>query len=182
MFCAIFSYDKISCSQGSLSHFLFTEKSTIKDWEIVLIAAATIVFFLLVAIGVLAVSIQIISLHFCDAYLIIKTTNHARIEFGVLGNRYTCTPCFNCIHLIGWSKFLVTICKLNRNQMIESFSVIYTGEVRERRKAFERKVVGKNVNFQFVSWARKFLLSQWVGCRKMMAYGVAPTYFYHVND
>ena len=44
----------------SLSHFLFTE-STIKDWEIVLIAAATIVFFLLVAIGVLAVSIQIIS-------------------------------------------------------------------------------------------------------------------------
>ena len=34
-----------------------------------LIAAATIVFFLLVAIGVLAVSIQIISLHFCDAYL-----------------------------------------------------------------------------------------------------------------
>ncbi|XP_027036210.1 tenascin-like, partial [Pocillopora damicornis] len=31
------------------------EKSTIKDWEIVLIAAATIVFFLLVAIGVLAV-------------------------------------------------------------------------------------------------------------------------------
>ena len=69
MFCAIFSYDKISCSQGSLSHFLFTEKSTIKDWEIVLIAAATIVFFLIVAIGVLAVSIQIISLHFCDAYL-----------------------------------------------------------------------------------------------------------------
>ena len=38
------------------------------------------------------------------------------------------------------------------------------------------------MNFQFVSWARKFLLSQWVGCRKMMAYGVAPTYFYHVND
>ena len=123
MFCAIFSYYKNSCSQGSLSHFLFTEKPTIKDWEIVLIAAATIVFFLLVAIGVLAVSIQLISLHFCNAYLIIKTTNHGRIEFGVLGNRYTCTPCFDCIHLIGWSKFLVTICKLNRNQMIESFTV-----------------------------------------------------------
>ena len=64
MFCAIFSYDKISCSQGSLTHFLFTEKSTIKDWEIVLIAAATIVFFLIVAIGVLAVSMLLISLHF----------------------------------------------------------------------------------------------------------------------
>ena len=32
-----------------------------------------------------------------------------RIEFGVLGDRYSCTPCFNYIHVIGWSKFLVSI-------------------------------------------------------------------------
>ena len=150
MFCAIFSYDKISCSQGSLSHFLFTEKSTIKDWEIVLIAAATIIFFLIVAIGVLAVSMLLIFLHFCNAYL-----NH------------------------NWQ--FVTHSKSNDWELY--WRVIYTGEVRERQKVFERKVVGKNVNFQFVSWARKFLLSSWwVGCRNMMAHGMAPTYFYHAND
>ena len=97
----------------SLSHFLFTE-STIKDWEIVLIAAATIVFFLLVAIGVLAVSIQIISLHFCDAYL-----NH------------------------NWQ--FVTHSKSNDWELY--CRVIYTGEVRERQKVFEREVVGKNWTF-----------------------------------
>ena len=41
---------------------------------------------------------------------------------------------------------------------------------------------GKKLNFQFVSWPRKFFSSRWVGCRNMMVYGMAPTYFYHVND
>ena len=157
MFCAIFSYDKISCSQGSLSHFLFTEKSTIKDWEIVLIAAATIVFFLMVAIGVLAVSIQLISLHFCNAYLIIKTTNHGRIEFGVLGNRYTCTPCFNCIHVIGCSKFLVTIChslEIKWLRALLSRHLYWWGK--EVTKGIWERAGGKKLNFQFVSWAWNF--------------------------
>ena len=142
MFCAIFSYDKISCSQGSLSHFLFTEKSTIKDWEIVLIAAATIVFFLLVAIGVLAVSIQIISLHFAMRIWIIKTIMDLseRIEFGVLGDRYSCTPCFNYIHVIGWSKFLVSIVAHSKSNDWELYCrAIYFGGYRSGRRDLREK-------------------------------------------
>ena len=105
-----------------------------------------------------------------------------RIEFGVLGNRYKCTPCFNCIHVVGWSKFLMTIVAHSKSNDWELYCrVIYTGEVRERQKVFERSG-GKKLNFQFVSWPRKCFSSRWVGCRNMMVYGMAPTYFYHVND
>ena len=71
-----------------------------------------------------------------------------RIEFGVLGNRYKCTPCFNCIHVVGWSKFLMTIVAHSKSNDWELYCrVIYTGEVRERQKVFEREVVGKNWTF-----------------------------------
>ena len=71
-----------------------------------------------------------------------------RIEFGVPGNRYKCTPCFNCIHVVGWSKFLMTIVAHSKSNDWELYCrVIYTGEVRERQKVFEREVVGKNWTF-----------------------------------